>query len=209
MILAAVACLQLPSTARAAANTGWLLNGAPLGTGQTAFLGEIGWPGLQLSILHGESANFDLGGFFAFEFGFEGIPSASSAPGFKFAPILRFHLTETRQFDLGLRLTPGVALYFPSGSSVVFGLSLPFELVGGLTLNPQLSVHFGFSIPFAVFMTPSTVVLLPLMPGFGVEYKFDPAFSLTFDTRFGPAVDLTHSTNTFAFRMLLGVGYRF
>lgn len=202
-------CLAVPSNARAAGETGWMLNGAPLGSGQTALLGEIGWPGLQLSLMHGQSPTVDLGGFFAFNFGFEGISMSNPPLGFKFAGLLRVHLLQSHNFTMGMRFTPGLAVYFPSSGRAIVGFSMPFELVAGVLVLPQLSLNFGFSVPFAVFVTPDVFAVMPLMPGAGVEYRVDPSLTLTFDMRFGPAVYLTRAWNPFDFRMLFGVGHRF
>lgn len=207
--LGVILAVASPAKARAASETGWILNGAPLGAGQTALLGEIGWPGLQVSIMHGQSPSLDIGGFFAFNFGFEGISMSQPPLGFKFAGLLRVHLLESRSFTMGMRLTPGLAVYFPNSGRAVVGFSLPFELVAGVFLLPQLSLNLGFSIPFAVFVAPYTEVIMPLMPGAGLEYRIDPSLTLTFDMRFGPAVYLTRAWNPFDFRMLFGIAHRF
>ncbi len=209
LALGVVICVTAPAPSRAAEQTGWMLNGAPMGTGQTALLGEIGWPGFQLSVVHGQSPTVDIGGFFAFNFGFEGITASPSPLGFKFAGLLRFHLLETRSLTMGIRFTPGLALYFPTDSNAVVGFSLPFELVAGIFLLPQLSLNLGFSIPLAVFVTPGVDVVMPLMPGAGFEYRIQPDLDLTFDLRFGPAVFLTRAWNPLDFRMLFGVAHRF
>jgi hypothetical protein len=53
--------------------------------------------------------------------------------------------------------------------------------------------------------------MLPIEPGFGVEYKVDTNLSITFDSRFGPAIIIysggAHAE--FAFRVLVGVAYKF
>jgi len=211
------------SPAIAVPNRGWMLNGATVGVGRNYLLGQIGWPGLSLSLQHGVSERFDVGGSFSFVYGLEGVPDV--APGLKLNAILKLNLISMTKFNFGVRLDPGLALYFPSNgvynthfqtvhfnsSVTTFGLQFPLEILAGVVPISMLSIHFGMSMPMVLFFTPDVSFLFPFEPGAGVEYKVDSSLTLTFDSRFGPTLFVvsgdTHSE--FAFRLQFGVGYRF
>jgi hypothetical protein len=216
LIVAAALCLWLPETARAEYDTGggfgsgggekgWLLNGSTLGEGRTAIHGELGWPGLHLGLLRGLSDQLDVGGLFDFNFGFEGVTSFPVTPGLRFGGILRLTLMDTPKLNLGLRVSPALALYFYS--NVFFGLVFPVEVVAGLPITHQLSLHFGMGLPMNIFLAPNASFILSFLPGVGVEYKLDHALSVTFDTKFGAAVEFGAGTG-FQFRAAFGIGYR-
>lgn len=220
LIVAAALCLWLPEMARAEYDTGggsgsgggekgWLLNGSTLGEGRTAIHGDLGWPGLHLSLLRGLSDQLDVGGLFDFNFGFEGVISSSLpvTPGLRFGGILRLTLMDTPKLNLGLRVSPALALYFYS--NVHFGLIIPVEVVAGLPITQQLSLHFGMGLPMNIFLAPESFFVLSFLPGIGAEYKLDHTLSVTFDTKFGAAVAFNNYGTGFQFRTAFGIGYRF
>jgi hypothetical protein len=217
-----------PSTSGAPSGGGWLLGGATVGAGQTYFLGEFGWPGIDLSILHGMNDRFDVGGTFSFVYGLEGMTSVEHisgiAPGFKLNAILKLNLLKKAKFNLGLRLNPGFAFYVPSANLYVaygnrfhrdyamFGIQFPLEVLAGIVVIDSLSINIGVSVPMVIFFVPDFSFVLGVQPGFGLEYKIDSSLSLTLDTRFGPDFIMPSggSSNTeFSFRALFGLAYRF
>ena len=222
------------ATGGGALSSGWLLNGATVGAGRNYLFGEIGWPGLNLSLLHGVSEKFDVGGTFSFVYGLEGMAetsrghyfhSSAIAPGFKLNAILKLNLANKDKFNLGLRLNPGLAIYFPSAgvyysylydvryrsSTTMFGIQFPLEILVGIVPIRALSIHLGIAMPMVLFFVPDFSFIFPIQPGFGVEYKVDSSLVLTLDTRYGPSfVMAPNTTHTeFSFRVQFGLGYRF
>lgn len=217
-----------PSAPPPASTGGWLLGGSTVGVGQTEFLGEFGWPGIDLSILHGLSERFDVGGTFAFVYGLEGMTSVEGvsaiAPGFKLNAILKLNLLRQSKFNLGLRLNPGFAFYVPSWQLYVayasnyrrdpfmFGFQFPLEVLAGIPVLDSLSVNVGISVPMVMFFAPAFSFVVQVQPGFGLEYKVDSSIALTLDTRFGPSFTMpagARNHTEFSFRALFGVAYRF
>ncbi|MGC4122686.1 MAG: hypothetical protein QM765_50570 [Myxococcales bacterium] len=205
---------------------GWLLGGSTVGAGQNYFLGEFGWPGLNLSLIHGMSEKFDLGGTFSFVYGFEGVPRI--APGIKLNAILKLNLVKQAKFSLGLRLNPGFTVYFPTSAEVrtrlfykpdkktMFGIQFPLELLVGIPVISSLAINIGVSLPMILFIVPEVSFVMPIQPGFGLEYKVDNSLSLTLDTRYGVSIFIVDkpssvlSTPTeFSFRAQFGLSYRF
>ncbi len=195
----------------AAGEGGWLLNGAGLGEGKSAVMVEIGWPGVQLDYVHGVAGPFDLGGFAAFDFGNLGFVSAYRTA--RLGGIARLSIVNRPQFNLGLRLSPGLALYLPDDSSydsTLFGFIVPLEIVVGLPLASQLSLHFGLNVPLAIFVVPDTGYLISFLANVGLEYKVS-AITLMLDGNIGPqtALETSDSRTDLQIRAVLGIGYRF
>ena len=204
-----------PSASRAS----WLLSGATIGTGRNALQAQLGWPGIDFTFLHGASSTLDLGASLGFNYGFEGIPKYHTMPGLKLNGVVRLELVEGAKLNIGVRVSPGFFVYFDEVYNywnrreveARFGLSLPVELVAGFLVLPNLSVHAGIAMPIGFQLTESFAFLMPVLPGFGAEYRVNDALSLTFDSRFGPNIVIgeDHADVDFAFRTLVGAGYRF
>ncbi len=233
--LALVATLLfLPSSAAAeeavksapapSGGSGWVLNGGNVGTGSNVLLAEMGWPGISLTLLHGQSSRLDLGGTFGFDYGLEGVPVI--APGLKLNAVVRLGLAESGKYNVGVRVSPGLRTWFPSDSvhyryferfdyrfrdgDVLFGLQFPVELVAGILATPSLSVNVALSLPMALYFVPEVSFVFPIQPGLGLEYRVDRSLTLTVDTRFGPSIFMVPggSHAQFSFRTMLGLAYR-
>ncbi|MBI5543865.1 MAG: hypothetical protein HY901_08270 [Deltaproteobacteria bacterium] len=210
-----------PASVGSSSTSGWVLNGSNLGVGRNAFLAEVGWPGLNLTLLHGQSDRLDIGGTFSFTYGLEGVPDI--APGMKLNAVLRLNLADTPKYNVGLRVSPGVVTYFPTrgvyrwyfngwhDSNVMFGLQIPVELVTGILVTSSLSINLGISMPMTLFFVPDFSFLFPVQPGFGIEYKVDSSLTITFDNRFGPSIFMVPggSEAHFGFRSLVGIAFKF
>lgn len=225
LLTALTLALASPSMATAqesGAGGGTFLGGATLGSNRNTLAFEMGWPGLFVTVLHGQSERFDIGGSFGFVYGVEGVPKI--APGFKLNLVTRLNLFHEGHFNLGFKLSPGLTTYFPSDSvhyrfyvnddstNVMFGLSFPVEIVAGYALTHELTLSAGVAMPMTLFFTPEFSFVLPFQPGAGIEYRVDHALSLTFDMRFGPSVFMVPDrdpTTYFAFRLLVGLAYRY
>jgi hypothetical protein len=231
-LVSAGALAAEPASPAPSRPSSWVLNGGTVGAGRNALHVELGWPGLDLTLLHGLSSTFDLGGTFGFHYGFEGIPAAtySVMPGFKLAGVMRLSLAQQPKFNVGLRFSPGLFVYFDNRyppywheeqGFARFGVRLPFEFVAGILVLPQLSVNLGVAVPMAlqfpgagVYSSPraleGTAFLMPILPGFGAEYRATEQLLVTLDSRYGPSIVIGEEVDaTFSFRMLLGAAYRF
>jgi hypothetical protein len=206
----------------------WLLNGAGVGDGRNAVLAEFGWPGFGMTYLHGATSTTDVGIALGFNYGFEGIPEIGTLPGIRLNAVLRLNLADDGKLNVGARFSPGVFTYFydyeygwRDETETWFGISLPLELAAGYLVLPQLSVNVGISMPIAIKVTGDAApyseisdggtVLLPVLPGFGAEYRATDDLSITFESGFGPSIVIGEDSSDveFAFKMLVGAGYRF
>lgn len=208
---AVLTLLLWTSRAGAATEHYSVLSGRTVGNDNTVLHGQVGWPGISATILHGVSPVLDLGGLFAFNYGIEGTTTV--APGIKLAGLARFNLADTPKYNLGIGGGLGFIFYFPSGGTLV-GLTIPIFFAAGFPITPQVMVTAGFDIPFAVMFNNGGGVLVPILFGGGFEYAIDPTLLLTFNLRFGPAIwggnsNFQGSGAVFDMVAQLGVAYKF
>ena len=189
---------------------GSLLGGRTLGANHDVLFAQIGWPGLSVAYLHGNTSKIDFGGKFTFNWGLEGTTYV--APGLKFAGVIRLNLMDNGKVNAGLRFEPGITMYF-SGAFVggfQFGLAIPAALDIGVDLGDALLLNFGLEMPMTIFFTSGAYFEWPILPGFGVQYNVDSHLSATFSAGFGPDVIIGGggAGTVFCFKTLIGVGYK-
>ncbi|MFY2561343.1 hypothetical protein ACN469_27325 [Corallococcus terminator] len=203
-----LACLlALPGSALARGQ-GWsVLAADTLGRGNTAFSGQIGWPGLTLGVLHGTSERFDIGGKFSFNWGREGWVR-DTAPGIKLQAWMRWELARTNKVSFALTFQPGPLFYFHDGDTDV-GLALPVAFVVGIPVSSALMVNVGIDMPFHVYFGENIGPVIPILVGGGLEYFIDSRLAATFNLRMGPSLIPDWDESEFAMEALFGIAYRF
>lgn len=191
---------------------GWSAHsGQTVGDGVNVVTGQIGWPGISASFLHGATNRLDVGvRLTPLNYGFEGR-IRNVFLGLKLQGVVRLGLLETNRFNLGLEFAPGPIFYFPPrfrGSGI--GLALPLSVNAGIPVGSAIMVNFGMSMPmFVVFGTGTySGFYIPILFGGGVEYFIDRRLAVTFNLKMGPSI---HSSGNAEFAMdaLIGVAYKF
>lgn len=187
-----------------------VLAGNTLGTGKDVLHFQAGWPGISATLLHGLNERADVGGRFSFNYGYEGLTTV--VPGLKLQGIVRIELVDKPRYNLGLRFEPGLFVYFDNnrfGDDIAAGMTIPAALALGIPVKPDIMFNFGFEIPFFFVFNYSQFVV-PILFGAGLEYQLDNNLSLTFNTRFGPAIIATNggSDARFAFQTLIGLAFK-
>ncbi|MBM7114192.1 hypothetical protein [Archangium primigenium] len=166
---------------------GWsVLSGQTVGQGRNTLVGQLGWPGLSLGLLHGATPRFDIGGKLSFNYGYEGIVT-SVVPGLKLQAWMKLALIQTSQVNVGLTFAPGPFFYFFDGFTNV-GLALPVGLTLGLPVGSALMVNVGIDVPFYVTFGNGGGPAFPLLVGGGLEYFVSRELAVTFNVRMGPTL---------------------
>ncbi len=204
--IVALGLLTMP----AAAAVPSVLAGNTVGSGQDVLHVQAGWPGISATLLHGLNERADVGGRFSFNYGYEGLTAV--VPGFKLQGIVRIEIVDKPRYNLGLRFEPGFFVYFDNnrfGDDVTGGMTIPAALALGIPVHPHVMLNFGFEVPFFFVFNYSQFVI-PILFGAGVEYQLDQNLSLTFNTRFGPAIIASNagSGSDFAFQTLIGLAFK-
>jgi hypothetical protein len=166
---------------------GWsVLSGETVGQGGNALVGQVGWPGLSLGMLHGATSRFDIGGKLSFNYGREGIVT-QVVPGLKLQAWMRLMLVESSKVNVGLTFAPGPFFYFFNGYTDV-GLALPIALTIGIPVGSALMLNIGLDAPFYVTFGSGGGPVVPLLVGGGLEYFIDRQLAFTFNVRMGPSL---------------------
>lgn len=166
---------------------GWsVLSGESVGQGSNTLVGDVGWPGLSVGLLHGATSRFDIGGKLTFNYGREGIVT-QVVPGLKLQAWMRLMLVESSKVNVGLTFSPGPFFYFFGGFTDV-GLVLPLGLTIGIPVGSALMLNVGLDVPFYVTFGEGGGPVVPLLVGGGLEYFIDRRLAVTFNVRMGPSL---------------------
>jgi hypothetical protein len=166
---------------------GWsVLGGDTVGANNSVVVGQLGWPGLTVGVLHGTSPKLDIGGKFSFNYGQEGLVEVVE-PGIKLQAWVRLMLARTPKASVAITFQPGPLFYFHDGSTDV-GLALPVAVVVGMPLSSAVVASAGVDVPFHVYFGAGGGPVFPLLVGGGLEYFVDRNLSLNFNVRMGPSV---------------------
>ena len=224
-----------PIHAVAAGGQGWsVVTGETVGGGATSLHVQAAWPGISLSVIHGSSPGFDLGGIFTYNYNYEGDVRASF-PGIKVQGYFKATLVKSPRYNLGLWFAPGMLAYFLgqdfcrpiiTGTHTVdgsfyslanictgvggtqYGVTLPAGLVFGVNASDKVHLALNLDVPFFVTFGDYGTPTIPILFGGGVEYFVERSTALTFTMRTGPMI-FTKSGTDFTFQALLGIAYNF
>lgn len=211
-VLASSAALAQEEGVSYGRGQGWsVLAGDTVGAGSNVFVGQIGWPGLTLGLLHGATNKLDIGGKFSFNYGQEGLVEVVE-PGIKFQAWVRLMLAQTSQASVAVTFQPGPLFYFHDGSTDV-GLALPVAVVVGIPVGSALMLNAGVDIPFHVYFGAGGGPVFPLLVGGGLEYFVDRSLSVNFNVRMGPSIfpdsdRRGRSDARFTLEALFGIGWK-
>jgi hypothetical protein len=190
---------------------GWsTLSGRTVGAGNNVLMGQVGWPGISASLLHGGSNTFDIGGRFAFNYGVQRMVEIVD-PGISLAMLTRLNLLDTGRFNLGMTFEPGLFFDFDERlSSTPVGMDLPIGLQLGIPVGSALMLHGGIDLPFFVTFGNGGGLWVPVLFGGGLEYFIDRNLAVSFKMRMGPSfTPYDRGDNAlFALESLIGISYR-
>lgn len=212
LLVSGAAMAQEEGAAYSGRGQGWsVLSGQTMGQG-TALVGQVGWPGVSLGLLHGATSRFDIGGKFTFNYGREGIVT-SVVPGLKLQAWVRLMLLQSGKVNLGLSFAPGPLFYFHETFTDV-GLTLPIALTVGIPVGSALMLNVGLDIPFYVIFGTGGGAVVPILLGGGLEYFIDRNLAVNFNVRMGPSVGTYgnfggRGNARFTLEALLGIAYKF
>lgn len=210
LALAAAALLgaAAPSIAHAQRSSFSAFGGTPLPQGSSLLHAQFGWPGISATFLHGATPKASLGGRFTFNYGLEGRVGGIDL-GIKFQGLIRLGLIDNGRVNLGIDLSPGLALYFPGGGAFTeVGLALPVAFVLGIPLSDALALHVAVEMPMLATFTGYQTFYVPIYMGGGLGYSLDKNLLLTLELQMGPMIDARQSRPYFGMEALFGLAFR-
>ena len=184
----------------------WSVDSAyTVGAGANVFAGAVGYPGLDLRLLHGLDATTDVNAHVGINYAFEGITRGTR---FEFTASvgIRKELTNFGNMKLSGRFDPGIIAASSPGQ---FGLKIPFGLELGIPLSRELTVNASFDLPLFFTFGDFNAFYIPLLFGGGVEYLVQPNLAITGKLKVGPTFGTNDFPTSFTLYVLVGAAYKF
>jgi hypothetical protein len=169
----------------------------------------LGWPGIDLTYLHGLGDRRDVGVHFELLYGWE--ETSRSKFGLGFGVPYRMIVNRHERVSVEVHIEPMMRVY--PGDNVTgttdFFIRAPFGGTLGLQITPELRVAAGADLDFAVQLASTPFLEIGPRFGFSAEYQIDRNLDVAFNTRFGPQFyTLSGAPADFAFVTQVVVGYR-
>jgi len=181
-------------------------SGFTVGAGANVFAGAVGFPGLDLKLIHGLDATTDVNAHVGVNYAFEGVTRSPARFEFTGQVGIRKELANFGDLKLAGRFDPGILVGTSPG---VFGIKIPFGLELGIPFGPSLTANASFDIPLYFTLGDFNAFYVPLLFGGGVEYLINPDFAVTAKIKVGPTFGTNNFGTAFTLYALVGVAYKF
>jgi len=206
MFVAGVAKAQ-DTLAAPAPSSRWSVDSAyTVGAGANVFAGAVGFPGLDLRLIHGLDSTTDVNARVGINYAFEGLTQGTR---FEFTAQvgIRKELTNFGNMKLSGRFDPGIIIAASPGQ---FGLKIPVGLELGIPLSQQLTLNASFDLPMFFTFGDVNAFYIPLLFGGGVEYLIQPNLAITGKVKLGPTFGTGDASGSaFTLYVLVGAAYKF
>jgi hypothetical protein len=177
-----------------------------VGAGANVFAGAVGFPGLDLRLIHGLDSTTDVNARVGINYAFEGLTQGTR---FEFTAQvgIRKELTNFGNMKLSGRFDPGIIIAASPGQ---FGLKIPVGLELGIPLSQQLTLNASFDLPMFFTFGDVNAFYIPLLFGGGVEYLIQPNLAITGKVKLGPTFGTGDASGSaFTLYVLVGAAYKF
>ncbi len=178
-----------------------------VGAGANVIAGQVGYPGLDLQLIHGLDSTTDVNARINLNYAFEGITTASRFEFTAQVGIRKELLVFGGNFKLAGRFDPGIIVAASPGQ---FGLKIPLGLELGIPLSSALILNASLDLPMYFTFGDVNAFYIPLLFGAGAEYLLNPQWALTAKVRLGPTWGTGDAKGSvFTLYALVGAAYRF
>lgn len=206
MCVAGVARAQ-GEVAPATGSSRWSVDsGNTVGAGANVFAGAVGYPGLDLRLIHGLDSTTDVNAHIGINYAFEGITRGTRFEFTAQVGIRKELVTLGGNMKLAGKFDPGIIVASSPGE---FGLKIPFGLELGIPLSQVLTLNASFDLPLFFTFGDFSAFYIPLLFGGGVEYLVNPNLAVTGKIKVGPTFGTNDFPTSFTLYALIGVAYKF
>jgi hypothetical protein len=181
-------------------------SGNTVGAGANVFAGAVGYPGLDLRLIHGLDPTTDVNAHIGLNYAFEGITQATRFEFTAQVGIRKELLTLGEHMKLAGKFDPGIIVAASPGE---FGLKIPFGLELGIPLSQVMTLNASFDIPLFFTFGDFNAFYVPLLFGGGIEYLLNPNLALTGKVKLGPTFITNGGGTQFTLYVLIGAAYKF
>lgn len=185
-----VALAALVSTGALAENVGqpWgVVTARTLAPGANLLVGEVGFPAVSVSYLHGLRSGLNLGGRVGFAWGVEGL-LGSVVPGARAQFLLKLRFVDDERVSFGMTFEPGFLAYSSYVQGPRYGLVLPLGFKLGIAASSALAVGINVDFPLWIEFGNFGGVNVPILTGAGVEYFLTSQLALFAKVQVGPTI---------------------
>lgn len=186
----------------------WTVESAEtVGAGTNVFSGQIGFPGLDLRLIHGLDATTDVNARIGLNYAFEGLTQGTRFEFTAQVGIRKELTTFGGNLKLSGRFDPGIIAAASPGQ---FGLKIPFGLELGIPLSKDLILNASFDLPLYFTFGDVNAFYIPLLFGAGAEYMLQPNLAVTGKIKLGPTFGTGDASGSaFTIYVLVGAAYKF
>jgi hypothetical protein len=181
-------------------------SGNTVGAGANVFAGAVGFPGLDLQLIHGLDAHTDVRAHVGINYAFEGITQGTRFEFTAQVGIRKELLTLGGNMKLAGRFDPGILIAASPGQ---FGIKIPLGLELGIPLGKELIANASFEVPMFFTLGDFNAFYVPLLFGGGVEYLIQPNLAITGKVKVGPTFITNGGGTQFTLYVLVGAAYKF
>jgi hypothetical protein len=181
-------------------------SGNTVGAGSNVFAGAVGFPGLELQLIHGLDATTDVRAQVGLNYAFEGITQATRFEFSAQVGIRKELLNLGGNMKLAGRFDPGILIAASPGE---FGIKVPLGLELGIPLSNVLIANASVDVAMFFTLGDFNAFYVPLLFGGGVEYLLQPNLALTGKIKVGPTFITNGGGTQFTLYALVGLAYKF
>lgn len=181
-------------------------SGNTVGAGANVFAGAVGYPGVDLRLLHGLDATTDVNARVGINYAFEGITRGTRFEFTAQVGIRKELMVLGNNMKLAGTFDPGILVASSPGE---FGLKIPFGLQLGIPLSPEFMLNASFDLPLFFTFGDFSAFYIPLLFGVGGEYLIQPNLAITGKLKLGPTFGTNGFPTSFTLYALFGAAYKF
>jgi hypothetical protein len=181
-------------------------SGNTVGAGVNVFAGAVGYPGVDLRLIHGLDPTTDVNAHVGINYAFEGITRGTRFEFTAQVGIRKELLVLGDHMKLAGKFDPGIIVASSPGE---FGLKIPFGLELGIPLSQVLTLNASFDLPLFFTFGDFNAFYIPLLFGGGIEYLVNPNLAITGKLKVGPTFGTNGFPTSFTLYALVGAAFKF
>ena len=181
-------------------------SGETVGAGANVAAAAVGYPGLDLRLIHGLDATTDVNARVGFNYAFEGITRGTRFEFTAQVGIRKELLKFGQNMKLAGRFDPGILWAASPGQ---FGIKIPIGLEMGIPFSERIILNGSLDLPMFFTFGDFSAFYIPLLFGGGIEYLLEPHIALTGKVKVGPTFITNGGGTQFTLYVLAGVAYKF
>ena len=181
-------------------------SGETVGAGANVAAAAVGYPGLDLRLIHGLDATTDVNARVGFNYAFEGITRGTRFEFTAQVGIRKELLKFGQNMKLAGRFDPGILWAASPGQ---FGIKIPIGLEMGIPFSERIILNGSLDLPMFFTFGDFSAFYIPLLFGGGAEYLIQPNLAITGKLKIGPTFGTNSFPTSFTLYVLVGAAYKF